>query len=145
MIKIFIFIFRFKTFILAYIIYCINVLFLLLNFKIVSKNLFHLSAYLCSISLGINYKIDKNSKLNLLKKGIHTVNHDNPLDIFVAQCIFRIPTITTVDNHFKKLIPFFKESLSNFGHFNFDYLDFNKRKLAYLFLQKKSRVDKNSA
>ena len=81
--------------------------------------------------MGIKYKIDKNSKLNLLKKGIHTVNHDSPLDIFVAQCVFRIPTITTVDNHFKKLIPFFKDSLSN------------QRKLAYLFLQKKSLLDKN--
>ena len=143
MIRITIFFFRFNIFILAYLTYCTNVLFLLLNFKIISKKLFHLSAYLCSISLGIKYKIDKNSKLNLLKKGIHTVNHDNPLDIFVAQCIFRIPTITTVDDHLKNLIPFFKESISNFGHFNFDYLDFNKRKLAYLFLQKQSRIDKN--
>ena len=36
-----------------------------------------------------------------LKEGIHISNHDNPLDIFVAQNILKIKTITTVDQHLK--------------------------------------------
>ena len=78
----------------------------------------------------------------LKKNGIHIVNHDSPLDIFIAQCFFRIPTITTVNNHLNIILPFFKETLMNFGHFNFDHLNFNDRKLAYNFLLKKSKIDK---
>ena len=64
------------------------------------------------------------------------------MDIFVAQCFFQIPTITTVENHLNKILPFFKEVLINFGHFNFDHLDFNERRLAYNFLLQKSSIDK---
>ena len=142
MLKIILFIFRLLLFIVSYAIYCLNVLFLILKLKNISKHIFIISAYLCSISLGIKYKINKQSKLLLLKEGIHIVNHDSPLDIFIAQCFFRIPTITTVDNHLNKILPFFKNTLINFGHFNFDYLDFNERKLAYNFLLRKSKVDR---
>jgi len=142
MFNIILFIFRLLLFIVSYAIYCLNVLFLILKLKNISKNIFIFSAYLCSLSLGIKYKIDNQSKLFLLKEGIHIVNHDSPLDIFIAQCFFRIPTITTVDNHLNKILPFFKKTLINFGHFNFDYLDFNERKLAYNFLLRKSKVDR---
>ena len=142
MLKIILFIFRLLLFIVSYAIYCLNVLFLILKLKNISKNIFIISAYLCSKSLGIKYKINKQSKLFLLKEGIHIVNHDSPLDIFIAQCFFQIPTITTVDNHLNKILPFFKNTLINFGHFNFDYLDFNERKLAYNFLLRKSKVDR---
>ena len=142
MFKIILFIFRLLLFIVSYAIYCLNVLFLILKLKNISKHIFIISAYLCSISLGIKYKINNQSKLFLLKEGIHIVNHDSPLDIFIAQCFFRIPTITTVDNHLNKILPFFKKTLINFGHFNFDYLDFNERKLAYNFLLRKSKVDR---
>ena len=142
MLKIILFIFRLLLFIVSYAIYCLNVLFLILKLKNISKHIFIISAYLCSKSLGIKYKINNQSKLFLLKEGIHIVNHDSPLDIFIAQCFFQIPTITTVDNHLNKILPFFKNTLINFGHFNFDYLDFNERKLAYNFLLRKSKVDR---
>ena len=142
MLKIILFIFRLLLFIVSYGIYCLNVLFLILKLKNISKYIFIISAYLCSISLGIKYKINNQSKLFLLKEGIHIVNHDSPLDIFIAQCFFQIPTITTVDNHLNKILPLFKNTLINFGHFNFDYLDFNERKLAYNFLLRKSKVDR---
>tara|TARA_B100000161_G_C33549661_1_gene414764 strand:- start:1534 stop:2256 length:723 start_codon:yes stop_codon:yes gene_type:complete len=142
MLKIILFIFRLLLFIFSYGIYCLNVLFLILKLKNISKYIFIISAYLCSISLGIKYKINNQSKLFLLKEGIHIVNHDSPLDIFIAQCFFQIPTITTVDNHLNKILPLFKNTLINFGHFNFDYLDFNERKLAYNFLLRKSKVDR---
>ena len=142
MLKIILFIFRLLLFIVSYAIYCLNVLFLILKLKNISKHIFIISAYLCSLSLGIKYKINNKSKLFLLKEGIHIVNHDSPLDIFIAQCFFQIPTITTVDNHLNQILPFFKNTLINFGHFNFDYLDFNERKLAYNFLLRKSKVDR---
>ena len=142
MIKIILFIFRLHLFFISYLIYCLNILVLLLNFKILSREIFIFSAYLCSLSIGVKYKIDKKSKIFLLKDGIHIVNHDSPLDIFIAQCFFRIPTITTVNNHLNIILPFFKETLMNFGHFNFDHLNFNDRKLAYNFLLKKSKIDK---
>ena len=140
--KIILFILRLHLFFISYLTYCLNILLLYFNFKNISRKIFILSAYLCSISLGIKYKINKKSKIFLLKKGIHIANHDNPLDIFIAQCFFQIPTITTVDNHLSKILPFFRESLINFGHFNFDHLDYYERKLAYNFLLKKSRIDK---
>ena len=107
MFNIILFIFRLLLFIVSYAIYCLNVIFLILKLKNISKNIFIISAYLCSLSLGIKYKIDNQSKRFLLKEGIHIVNHDSPLDIFIAQCFFRIPTITTVDNHLNKILPFF--------------------------------------
>ena len=139
MIKIILFIFRLHLFFISYFIYCLNILCLILNFKKISKNIFVLSAYLCSLALGIKYKINKQSKIFLLKDCIHIVNHDSPLDIFIAQCFFRIPTITTVNNHLNKILPFFKDALINFGHFNFDHLDFNERRHAYNFLLQKSK------
>ena len=142
MIRIILFIFRFHLFLFSYLLYCLNIIFLFSNFKDISRKIFIFSAYLCSFSLGIKYKITKKSKLFLLKDGIHIVNHDSPLDIFIAQCFFQIPTITTVDNHLNKILPFFKETLTNFGHFNFDHLDFNERMLAYNFLLRKSKIDK---
>ena len=142
MIKIILFIFRLSLFFISYLIYYLNILFLFFNFKNISKEIFIFSAYLCSLSLGIEYKIKKKSKDFVLKEGIHIVNHDSPLDIFVAQCFFQIPTITTVDNHLNKILPFFKKVLVNFGHFNFDHLDFNERRLAYNFLLQKSSIDK---
>ena len=142
MIKIITFILRLHLFFISYLIYCLNILVLLLNFKILSREIFIFSAYICSLSLGIKYKIDNKSKIFLKKYGIHIVNHDSPLDIFIAQCFFRIPTITTVNNHLNIILPFFKETLMNFGHFNFDHLNFNDRKLAYNFLLKKSKIDK---
>ena len=142
MIRIFLFIFRLYLFLTAYLLYCLNIFFLFSNFKKISKDIFVFSAYLCSLSLGIKYKIDEKSKLFVLKEGIHIVNHDSPLDIFIAQCFYRIPTITTVDNHLNKILPFFRETLINFGHFNFDHLDFNERRLAYNFLLRKSKIDK---
>ena len=142
MIRIIVFIFRLHLFFVSYILYFLNILFLFSNFKSISRNIFIFSAYLCSLSLGIKYKITKKFKFFLLKDGIHIVNHDSPLDIFIAQCFFQIPTITTVDNHLKKILPFFNETLINFGHFNFDHLDFNKRMLAYNFLLRKSKIEK---
>ena len=142
MVRIILFIFRLHLFLFSYLLYCLNIIFLFSNLKNISKHVFIFAAYLCSLSLGVKYKINKKCKYFLLKDGIHIANHDNPLDIFIAQCFFRIPTITTVDNHLNKILPFFKESLINFGHFNFDYLDFNERRLAYDFLLRKSKIDK---
>ena len=142
MLRIILFILRLNLFFISYLLYCLNILFLFLNFKNISSNIFIFSAYLCSLSIGVKYKIDKKAKNFLLKDGIHIANHDSPLDIFIAQCFFRIPTITTVNNHLNKILPFFRESLINFGHFNFDHLDFNERKLAYNFLLRKSKVDR---
>ena len=113
------------------------------NFKNFAKNVFNSSAYLCSISLGINYDLEPKFKKNFSKKGIHISNHDNPLDIFVAQNIFKIKTITTVDKHLKNFLPFFVVSLKNYGHFCFDHLNFYERKSAYLFLDKVCKNDKN--
>ncbi len=137
------FVFRLNLFLLAYLLYCLNVLCLFLNFKKISREIFTLSAYICSISLGVKFKIDKKAKRYLERKGIHTLNHDNPLDIFVAQCVFRMPTITTVDGHLNSFLPFFKKTLINFGHYNFDYLDSKSRKSAYIFLKRKSIIDRN--
>ena len=142
MIRIIVFILRLLLFFISYIFYCLNIFFLFSNLKKISRNIFILSAYLCSLSLGIEYKITKKFKFFLLKDGIHIVNHDSPLDIFAAQCFFQMPTITTVDNHLNKILPFFKETLTNFGHFNFDHLDFNKRMLAYNFLLRRSKIEK---
>ena len=136
-------IFRLCIFILSYLLYLIQLILIFLNFKNVAKKVFSSAAYFCSISLGIKYNIDQNLKKNLFKKGIHISNHDNPLDIFVAQNFFKIKTITTVDQHLKNFLPFFELSLKNYGHYCFDYLNFHDRKLAYLFLDKVCKNDKN--
>ena len=102
-----------------------------------------MAAYLCSISLGINYEIEQNFRNFFLKKGIHISNHDNPLDIFVAQTLFKIKTITTVNRHLKSFLPFFEVSLKNYGHYCFDYLNFSEKKSAYLFLDRICKNDKN--
>ena len=133
--KIIIFLIRFNLFVFSYLLYLINLLFITLNFKKKSKMFFIYAAFCCSKSLGVSYKINKENKLKLIEKGIHIANHDNPLDIFVAQCIFRMPTITTVDQHLKKLLPFFEISLKNYGHFTFNHLNQIERKSAYLFLK----------
>ena len=134
---------RLCIFILSYLLYLIQVILIFLNFKNFAKNVFNSAAYFCSISLGIKYNIDQNLKKNLFNKGIHISNHDNPLDIFVAQNFFKIKTITTVDQHLKNFLPFFELSLKNYGHYCFDYLNFHDRKLAYLFLDKVCKNDKN--
>ena len=136
-------IFRLCIFILSYLLYLIQLILIFLDFKNFAKKVFSSAAYFCSISLGIKYNIDQNLKKNLLKKGIHISNHDNPLDIFVAQNFFKIKTITTVDQHLKNFLPFFEMSLKNYGHYCFDYLNFHDRKLAYLFLDKVCKNDKN--
>ena len=76
---------------------------ILFNFKKFAKKLFNAAAYFCSISLGINYEIEENYRKYFSKKGIHISNHDNPLDIFVAQYLFKIKTITTVNKHLENL------------------------------------------
>lgn len=134
--KFFIFIIRINLFIFSYFLYFLNLFFIFLKLKNISKIFFIYSAYFCSKSLGLSYKLNKELKFKLLEKGIHISNHDHPLDIFAAQYIFRIPTITTVDQHLKKIIPFFEKSLRNFGHFNFNHLNLKDRKSAYLFLKK---------
>lgn len=126
---------RLTLFIFSYFLYLINILLICLNFKNISKYVFTYAAYFCSLSLGVSYKLNKETKSKLLEKGIHIANHDNPLDIFIAQYVFRMPTITTVDKHLKKLLPFFELSLKNFGHFKFNHLNFNDRKSAFLFLK----------
>ena len=136
-------IFRLCIFILSYLLYLIQLILIFSNFKNFAKNVFSSAAYFCSISLGIKYNIDQNLKKNLFKKGIHISNHDNPLDIFVAQNFFKIKTITTVDQHLKNFLPFFEASLNNYGHLCFDYLDFHDRKSAYLFLDRVCKKDKN--
>ncbi len=136
-------IFRLCIFILSYLLYLIQLILIFSNFKNFAKNVFSSAAYFCSISLGIKYNIDQNLKKNLFKKGIHISNHDNPLDIFVAQNFFNIKTITTVDKHLKNFLPFFEASLNNYGHHCFDYLNFHDRKSAYLFLDRVCKKDKN--
>ena len=136
-------IFRLCIFILSYLLYLIQLILIFSNFKNFAKNVFSSAAYFCSISLGIKYNIDQNLKKNLFNKGIHISNHDNPLDIFVAQNFFKIKTITTVDQHLKNFLPFFDASLKNYGHYTFDYLNFNDRKSAYLFLDRICKIDKN--
>ena len=127
---------RINIFIISYLLYLIQLIFIFLKFKDVAKRTFRIAAYICSLSLGITYSIDENHKSKFLKKGIHISNHDNPLDIFAAQYLFGMKTITTVDQHLKNFLPFFEASLKNYGHFCFDYKNFDERKLAYLFLRK---------
>ncbi len=142
--KIIIFLIRLNLFIFSYFLYLINLLLIFLDFKEKSKIFLIYAAYFCSKSLGVHFKLNKEIKIKLLETGIHISNHDSPLDIFVAQYIFRMPTITTVDQHLKKILPFFEISLKNFGHFRFDHLNQKERKSAYLFLKnicnKKNRV-----
>ena len=134
---------RWHLFILSYLLYLFQLILILFNFKNLAKKLFNAAAYFCSISLGINYEIEQNFRKIFLKKGIHISNHDNPLDIFVAQTLFKIRTITTVDRHLKSFLPFFEVSLKNYGHYCFDYLNFSERKSAYLFLDRVCKNDKN--
>ena len=134
---------RLNIFIFSYLLYLIQLILIFLNLKNLAKNVFNFAAYFCSLSLGIEYDISRNIKKNFLKKGIHISNHDNPLDIFVAQNFFKIKTITTVDQHLKNFLPFFEVSLKNYGHYCFDYLNFYNRKSAYLFLDRICKDDKN--
>ncbi len=134
--KIFIFFCRLIIFIFSYCIYLTQLIFIFFNLQSISRKLFIYSSYFASISLGITYKINKNYKNEFLRKGIHISNHDNPLDIFVAQYLFRIRTITTVDQHLKNFLPFFEVTLKNYGHHCFDYKNFNERKFAYIYLKK---------
>ena len=134
---------RLNIFILSYLLYLFQLILILFNFKNFAKKLFNASAYFCSISLGINYQIEQNFRKFFLKEGIHISNHDNPLDIFVAQTLFKIKTITTVDRHLKNFLPFFEVSLKNYGHYCFDYLKMHDRKSAYLFLDRICKSDKN--
>ncbi len=136
-------IFRINLFIFSYLLYLFQILFIFLHFKKLSKTIFKYSAYFCSLSLGIFYDIDDVFKLYFTYKGIHIANHDNPLDIFIAQYLFAIRTITTVDQHLKSFLPFFEISLKNYGHYCFDFKSFNERKLAYLFLKRVCKKDKN--
>ncbi len=133
--KITIFLIRLNLFIFSYFLYLINVLFIFLNLKEKSKIILIYAAYYCSKSLGLSYKLNEEFEMKLIEKGIHIANHDNPLDIFVTQYIFRMPTITTVNQHLKKLLPYFELSLRNFGHFKFNHLNQRERKSAYLFLK----------
>ncbi len=141
--KIFSVILRLNIFIFSYLLYLLQLILILLNFKNFAKKLFNAAAYFCSISLGINYEIEQSFRKFFLKEGIHISNHDNPLDIFVAQTLFKIKTITTVDRHLKKFLPFFEVSLKNYGHYCFDYLNFYERKSAYLFLDRVCKNEKN--
>ncbi len=120
----------------SYLLYLIQLVFIFVNLKNIAKNIFNYASYFCSLSLGISYQINKNLKSEFLREGIHISNHDNPLDIFVAQYLFQKRTITTVDQHLKKFLPFFEVSLKNFGHYCFNYKNFEERKLAYIFLKK---------
>ena len=90
---------RLNIFVFSYLLYLSQLILILFNLKNFAKNVFNSSAYFCSLSLGINYDIDQNLMKKFLKEGIHISNHDNPLDIFVAQNILKIKTITTVDQH----------------------------------------------
>ncbi len=133
--KIIIFILRTNIFIFSYFLYLLNLVFIYLNLKNISKYFFIYAAYFCSLSLGLSYNLNNELKSKLNEKGIHISNHDHPFDIFIAQCIFRIPTITTVDKHLNKILPFFENSLRNFGHFSFNHLSEKERKTAYVFLK----------
>ena len=134
---------RLNIFIFSYLLYLFQLILILFSFKNFAKKLFNSAAYFCSISLGINYDIEKIFRKFFLKEGIHISNHDNPLDIFVAQNLFKIKTITTVDKHLKDFLPYFEVSLKNYGHHCFDYLNFSERKSAYLFLDRVCKNDKN--
>ena len=134
---------RLNIFIFSYLLYLIQLIFIFLKLRNFAKNLFNYAAYFCSLSLGIKYEIEENFKKNFLEKGIHVANHDNPLDIFIAQYLFKIKTITTVDQHLSNFLPFFKFSLENYGHFCFNYLNDRERKSAYFFLDKICKNDKN--
>jgi len=128
--------FRINFFIFSYLLYLVQLIFIFLKFTNIAKRIFRGAAYICSFSLGVSYDINKKFKYEFLKKGIHISNHDNPLDIFAAQYLFGLRTVTTVDQHLKNFLPFFEASLRNYGHFCFDYKNFNERKSAYLFLRK---------
>ena len=130
-------------FIFSYLLYLIQLILIFFNLKKEAKIIFKFAAYICSLSLGISYSINNNFKYLFLKKGIHISNHDNPLDIFAAQHLFGMKTITTVNQHLKTFLPFFEVSLKNYGYFCFDYKNFNERKLAYLYLRKICSIDKN--
>ena len=134
---------RLNLFIFSYLLYLSQLIFIFLRLNNIAKKFFKSAAYFCSLSLGITYSINKNFKYLFQKKAIHISNHDNPLDIFAAQYLFGMRTITTVDQHLKKVLPFFEISLKNYGHFPFDYKNFNERKLAYLFLKKICTYEKN--
>ena len=134
---------RLNIFIFSYLLYIFQLILILFNFKNFAKKLFNAAAYFCSISLGINYEIDQNFRKFFLKKGIHISNHDNPLDIFVAQYLFKIKTITTVNKHLKNFLPLFEVSLKNYGYYCFDYLNLDERKSAFLFLDRVCKNDKN--
>ena len=85
---------RLNLFIFSYLLYLTQLILIFLNLKKIAKNIFNYAAYFCSISLGIKYDIDQNLKKKFFKNGIHISNHDNPLDIFVAQNFFKIKTMT---------------------------------------------------
>ncbi len=131
-----IFILRLSIFVFAYILYLMQLVFIFIKLKSVSRKLFSYSSYFAALSLGISFNIKKEIKKNLNKKGIHISNHDNPLDIFIAQYIFQLPTITTVNKHLGNFLPFFKLSLRNFGHYSFNHMKLNERKSAYKYLNK---------
>ena len=135
--------FRLNIFIFSYLLYISQLILILFNFKKFAKKLFNAAAYFCSISLGINYEIEENYRKYFSKKGIHISNHDNPLDIFVAQYLFKIKTITTVNKHLENFLPFLEVSLKNYGHYCFNYLNLYERKSAYLFLDRVCKNDKN--
>ena len=134
--KIIIFLYRLNIFFFAYFLYLIQLLLIVFQLKSLSKKIFCYSSYFASLSLGLSININNLKKIFLNKKGIHIANHDNPLDIFIAQYLFQIPTITTVHKHLEKFLPFFNLSLKNFGHFTFNHLKLSDRKSAYLFLNK---------
>ncbi|WP_288239823.1 1-acyl-sn-glycerol-3-phosphate acyltransferase [uncultured Prochlorococcus sp.] len=134
--------FRINLFVFSYLLYLIQIIFIFLKFTNIAKRIFRWAAYICSLSLGVSYSINKNFKYKFFKKGIHISNHDNPLDIFAAQYLFGMRTITTVDQHLKNFLPFFEVALKNYGHFCFDYKNFDDRKSAYLFLRKNCASDK---
>ena len=82
---------RLNIFILSYLLYLFQLILILFNFKnFAKKSYLIISAYFCSISLGINYEIEQNFQKIFLKEGIHISNHDNPLDIFVAQTFLKL-------------------------------------------------------
>ena len=136
-------IYRLNIFIFSYLLYIFQLILIFFNFKNFAKNIFNSAAYFCSLSLGIKYEIDQNLKIYFLKEGIHISNHGNPLDIFLAQNLFKIKTITTADDHLKNFLPFIEVALNNYGHYCFNYLNFYERKSAYLFLDRICKNDKN--
>ncbi len=125
---------RLSIFFFAYLLYLIQLILIFVRLNTTAKKIFNFAAFFCAMSLGFNYEIKKNEKLKLFKLGIHIANHDNPLDIFVVQNLFGLKTITTINQHLNNFLPFFKFSVENFGHYCFDYKNFNQRVSAYLFL-----------